>query len=205
MPLNPHPFANRWNHNAHYYPRLAAAIPTDARVVLDVGCGDGTFARYLSLPGRRVIGLELDPSVMPTEPDGVDYVHATAEALPLADGSVDAVTMIMVLHHVDPEHALTEVRRVLRPGGSLALLGYGFSQTPYDFVRDGFDVVQHQIYAITTRRWDPEVRLAEPTLSWADNRRLLESALPGGDYRRLPMWRFEYRWTAPDPVRPRQK
>lgn len=196
MPLNSHPFADRWNHNSHYYPRLAAAIPTDARVVLDVGCGDGTFARYLSEPGRRVLGLELDPSVLPTEPDGVDYVHASAEALPLADGSVDAVTMIMVLHHCDSRRALTEVKRVLRPNGELALLGYGFSQTPYDFLRDGFDVVLHHAYATTTRGGGPDVRLSDPTLSWAGNRRLLESALPGGRYRRLPMWRFEYRWTA---------
>ncbi len=135
--------------------------------------------------------------MLPTEPDGVDYLHASADALPLADGSVDAVTMIMVLHHVEPERALTEVRRVLRPGGTLALLGYGFSQTPYDFLREGFDIVLHHAYSVTVRGGGPDVRLADPTLSWADNRRLLEAALPGGQFRRLPMWRFEYRWTAP--------
>lgn len=195
--LNPHPFADRWNHNSHYYPRLAAAIPADARVVLDVGCGDGTFARYVTRPARRVIGLELDPTVIPTRPDGVDYLRGSAQALPLANNSVDAVTMIMVVHHVDPGQALMEVQRVLRPGGTFALLGYGFSQTPYDFVREGFDIVLHHTYALTTRAGGPDVRLADPTLSWADNRRLLESELPGGRYRRLPMWRFEYCWTAP--------
>ena len=140
--------------------------------------------------------------MLPAEPDGVDYLHASAEALPLANDSVDVLTMIMVLHHVDPGPALTEVRRVLRPGGVLALLGYGFSQTPYDFLREGFDVVLHHTYAVTTRSGGPDVRLADPTLSWADNRRLLESALPDGRYRRLPMWRFEYRWTCPGHRRP---
>ena len=197
MPLNPHPFADRWNHNSHYYPRLAAAIPTDARVVLDVGCGDGTLARYLSRPDRRVIGLDLDLTAVPADPDGVDYVNASVEALPFATSALDAVMLIMVLHHVQPDRALAELRRVLRPGGVLLLLGYGRSVSPYDWLHEAADILAHQVYARTTHRWDPSLRLADPNLSWADNRRLLEEALPGGSYRRLPMWRFEYRWVAP--------
>ena len=195
--LNSHPFASRWNHNSHYYPRVAAAIPAGALVVLDVGCGDGTLARYLRRSTRRVVGVELDPAVLPSEPDGVDYLLASAEALPFASASVDAITMIMVLHHVESAGALVEVRRVLRPGGTFALLGYGFDASPYDWIRSGFDVVLHRTYAITTRAGGPTVRLADPNMSWSHNRTLLEFELPGGRYRRLPLWRFEYLWIAP--------
>lgn len=204
MPVNPHPFANRWNHNTHYYPRIRSALPADAHTVLDVGCGDGTLARYLCRPDRRVVGLDLDGSAFPLESDGVTYVQGSAEALPIADDTVDAVVLVMVLHQVDECRALAEIRRVLRPGGTLVLLGYGSSTTPYDWLRVASDLLVHQVYSQTTRRWDPPVRMADPAHSWAENRRVLEAELPGGRYRRLPMWRFEYRWTVPAKARPQK-
>lgn len=54
-----HPFADRWNHNTHHYPRMRSEIE-GARRVLDVGCGDATFCRYVAeqaLPEAvRVLG-----------------------------------------------------------------------------------------------------------------------------------------------------
>ena len=198
MPLNPHPFADRWNHNpttTHGSPRRSR----DARVVLDVGCGDGTFARYLSLPGRRVIGLERRPVADAPEPDGVDYVQAPRRRFRFADGSVDAVPMIMVLHHVDPESA----GRVPAGAGArwAALLGYGRSRTPFDL----FVTAATSSSSCTPNPCAAGTRpfaWPTPTLTWADNRRLLESELPGGRYRRLPMWRFEYRGVPRFDVRP---
>jgi ubiquinone/menaquinone biosynthesis C-methylase UbiE len=53
---------------------------------------------------------------------GVRYERASAESLPLPDGSVDMVFMSMVLHHFyDPEQALRECHRVLRRGGTVCL------------------------------------------------------------------------------------
>lgn len=52
-------------------------------------------------------------------------MHAAAEALPLADESFDAVMMVSVLHHLaDPATALEEARRVLRPGGRVAVMAF---------------------------------------------------------------------------------
>jgi ubiquinone/menaquinone biosynthesis C-methylase UbiE len=196
VPLDPHPFADRWNHNSHYYPRIRAALPESARTVLDVGCGDGTLARYLASGDRRVIGLDVDAAPLPRKSDGASYVQGSAEALPFADDSLDAIVLVMVLHHVDAPRALAEFRRVLGRGGRLELLGYGRSRTAFDWLGEGGDLLVQQLYAHSMRRWDPPVRMADPTLTWAENRRLLESELPGGRYRRLPMWRFEYSWSA---------
>lgn len=192
-----HPFADRWNHNAHYYPTIEALIPPAAGVVLDVGCGDGTLARYLTSPGRSVLGIDQDVSVLPVERDGIEFVAGTGEALPYAAASVDALTMVMVLHHMDPMRALAEVRRVVRPGGVVIVLGYAASGTSGDRWRSLADVAANQWYGLGKQRWEPRVVVAEPQLTWSQTRGLLERELPGGTYRRVPLWRYLYTWAAP--------
>lgn len=211
----PHPFASRWNHNAHYYPTIDALVPATARTVLDVGCGDGTLAHYLARSGRRaegrpgsrpgdraelrVHGVDPDAAVLPADGGRVSFSQGVAEALPCEDGSVDVVTMVMALHHVDHRRALAEIRRVLRPGGTVVLLGYGRNSTAGDRLREVVDVVAHRRNARGTTEWQPPVAVAEPDLSWTEIRRRLAAELPGGRYRRLPMWRYLYTWTSAGP------
>jgi SAM-dependent methyltransferase len=52
----------------------------------------------------------------------VEVLDGTAEAIPLADGAVDAVTVAQAFHWFDADRALAEIRRVMRPGGGVALL-----------------------------------------------------------------------------------
>ena len=55
--------------------------------------------------------------------DNVELHRATLESLPLDDASLDAATLILVLHHLpDPDKAVREVARVLRPGGRLLVV-----------------------------------------------------------------------------------
>lgn len=56
--LGEHPFASRWNHNTYYFPRLASRVPSSAARLLDVGCGEGTFCRFLANDQRVVVGVE---------------------------------------------------------------------------------------------------------------------------------------------------
>jgi SAM-dependent methyltransferase len=91
---------------------------------------------------------------------------------------------------------LAEVRRVLRPGGVAHLLGYGRSAGPLDALAELRDVLAHRWYRRRTVAWDAGIAVAGPTLTWAENRRLLRRELPGGRYRRLALWRFRYVWRA---------
>jgi SAM-dependent methyltransferase len=88
--------------------------------IVDVGCGNGT---YLAELGRRqhrgpVVGLDLSPAMARRSAAHGSTAVADAQALPLADHSVDAVLSLHMLYHVpDIERAIAELRRVLRPGG----------------------------------------------------------------------------------------
>lgn len=90
---------------------LASWMPagTDEDTVLDLGCGTRRFERLLAMTGMSYLSLD----VAGDEPD----LLGTAEALPLADDSVDFVFALAVLPHVrHPGLACREVRRVLKPG-----------------------------------------------------------------------------------------
>ncbi|MFJ8229976.1 class I SAM-dependent methyltransferase [Streptomyces sp. NPDC094448] len=109
---------------------LAAALgPAAVRpaVVLDVGCGDGTAAATAAplLAGHRVIGVDWSQDALRrarTRLTDVVRGELSDGRLPFRSGAADAVLFSEVVEHlVDPDSALDELRRVLRPGGHLML------------------------------------------------------------------------------------
>lgn len=95
--------------------RLARVAPGAA--VLDIGCRDGGLKRYLP-PDVRYQGMDITPEF--AAPDIV--IRDVSDGIPFPDASFDHVFLIEVLEHVpNPWGALTEIHRVLRPGGVLAL------------------------------------------------------------------------------------
>ena len=100
-------------------------LPPGARNVLDLGAGTGKLTTRLVERGLDVVAvdpiaemLEVLSGSLPATP----ALLGTAEEIPLADDSVDAVLVAQAWHWVDPQRAIPEVARVLRPGGRLGLV-----------------------------------------------------------------------------------
>lgn len=95
------------------------------RTVMDLAAGTGKLTRLLLATGATVIAVEplaAMREVLAEQVPDARILEGTAEAIPLADGSLDAVTVAQAFHWFDGEAALTEIARVLRPGGHLALV-----------------------------------------------------------------------------------
>ena len=93
--------------------------------VLDIGAGTGKLTRVLVAAGASVVASEPSASMRTTFADvlpGTPQVGATAEQLPFADNSFDAVTVAQAFHWFDAPRALAEFARIHRSDGSLALM-----------------------------------------------------------------------------------
>jgi 2-polyprenyl-6-hydroxyphenyl methylase/3-demethylubiquinone-9 3-methyltransferase len=101
---------------------LDAMRPLAGQRVLDLGCGKGRFARRLADAGAQVVGLDLS-SAMLAEAWGLKCIRGSARRLPIASGAFDAVAAVELFEHLpDLDGVLAEARRVLRPGGVLAIV-----------------------------------------------------------------------------------
>jgi SAM-dependent methyltransferase len=103
---------------------LAALTPGPCRRLLDLGCGKGRFAAHLQDRGAEVVGLDLSAAML-ARAGGLSRVRGSARRLPFAAESFDGVLAVEVLQHVAPrglDAVLAELRRVLRPGGTVAII-----------------------------------------------------------------------------------
>ena len=101
-------------------------LPPEATVV-DVGCGAARAVAELADHAAYAIGVDLDPAMLAAARrrfPGIDVRAADVAELPLGDGQVHGYRADKVYHVLpDPHAALAEARRVLVPGGRIALLG----------------------------------------------------------------------------------
>lgn len=106
------------------------AVPGDAHLVLDLATGSGVSLPGLKRPGRTVLGIDVSFAMLEVAQDtygGPGWAPrlacADGFALPLRGGALDAVTIAFGIRNFRPRvSALAEIRRVLRPGGTLVVL-----------------------------------------------------------------------------------
>ena len=106
--------------------------------VLEIGIGSGLNLPLYGPATRTVVGLEPSPELLRMARERgaraavpVEFLEASAETIPLDDHSVDTVVTTWTLCSIpDAPHALTEMRRVLKPGGALLFVEHGRAPEP---------------------------------------------------------------------------
>ena len=112
-----------------------------AETVVDYGAGTGTYTVAVAeaVPHGRVIAVEALPrlaemlrdKITPELAERLEIVETDANVVPAADAVADRVLMVDVLHHLyDEPGALTEVVRLLRPGGLFVVVDWGDRERP---------------------------------------------------------------------------
>jgi SAM-dependent methyltransferase len=194
--------AVRWNHNIYYHPVILAALPPECRKVLEVGCGEGFLARDLSAIVGQVTAIDRDaPTIERAQRDAagnITYVLDDFMAHPFQSGSFDAVVSIATIHHIGAAAALSKMRELVRPGGTLAVVGLARSRRPVDFVFDIAGVVSTRVHKLAKPYWETRApKVWPPPETYHQIRQVAQALLPGVRYRRRVFFRYSLVWTKP--------
>ena len=151
-----------------------AGRPLSQLVVLDAGCGTGSYGMELAKWVKRVEGVDASPEMIEQGKRKAETAEVPAsklslstadiDELPFEDGRFDCVTVNQVLHHIDddksagyPRHAevLRELGRVTRPGGTLVINLCSHEQVLYgwwyrELFPDAFERLRERLIPITT-------------------------------------------------------
>jgi demethylmenaquinone methyltransferase/2-methoxy-6-polyprenyl-1,4-benzoquinol methylase len=160
--------------------RQAAARATGlagGEVAVDVACGTGALTRELQAlaPGAVVVGMDFSQGMLvraqPAGGERLRLAAGDAVALPLADASVDVVTIAFGLRNLpEPGRGLLELRRVLRPGGRLVVCEFSHPVVPG--FREVYRRYLTRLIPVAARRLtsDPEAYqyLARSIGAWPD-------------------------------------
>jgi SAM-dependent methyltransferase len=133
-------------------------LQKDARNVLDLGAGTGKLTVRLVERGLDVIAVDPIPEMLEVLSHSLPDVPAllgSAEEIPLPDDSVDSVLVAQAWHWFDPERAIKEVARVLRPGGRLGLV-WNTRDERLGWVKDLGSIVGHEEDPFSRRVTLPE-------------------------------------------------
>jgi ubiquinone/menaquinone biosynthesis C-methylase UbiE len=139
----------------------------DTAQLLDVACGTGRFLREVkaNYPRLHVTGLDLSPHYLGVARrelapwSRARLVEGAAEAMPFADAEFDVVTCVYLFHELPPRirrEAVAEIRRVLKPGGTLIFVDslQTGDEPDYDTMLDVFPLAFHEPYYASYLRED---------------------------------------------------
>jgi len=164
--------------------RAVGAQPGET--VLDLAAGTGTSTEPFAEAGARVVACDLSIGMLQVgrhrRPD-LAFVAGDALALPFADGSFDAVTISFGLRNVpDVATALTELRRVTRPGGRLVICEFSTPTfAPLRAVYNGYLRTALPVAArVVASQQEAYGYLAESILDWPDQASLATAVQSAG-------------------------
>ncbi|MBO0790858.1 MAG: methyltransferase domain-containing protein [Ktedonobacteraceae bacterium] len=193
----------RYNHNEHYRNLLLRQIPSHCQNALDIGCGDGGFARLLAdrFDGT-VTGIDSDRAMVEraqteTGNQSIHFIEADFMRYSFDEEQFDFITATASLHHMPFAQALEKITSLLRPGGVLAVLGLFREVSLADTAVSVVAAPVNTFYALT-RGWSSSGAPVKPAnMSLREIHKTVSIHLPGARLRRLLLWRYLLTWQKP--------
>ncbi|MDA3647766.1 class I SAM-dependent methyltransferase [Saccharopolyspora indica] len=194
-----------WDHNAHYHSWLLRKLPQRSARALDVGCGTGAFARELAERAEHVDAVDVSPEMIErasgAPASNVRWLCGDLLDLSLDASGYDAVTAISSLHHMPLRPALRRLAELVRPGGTLAVVGHYRKQTPTDFALDAVTLPANAaVGAYKAARGragkphDEGMPVKDPANTLLEIRTAAAEILPGAVVHRRLFWRYTLLW-----------
>ena len=192
-----------WNHNTHYHDVVLRVIPPSCGLALDVGCGRGGFAQKMARRCQRVVGIDAEPECLvfaranSRELPNLTFIEGDVLTQPFPENSFDFVAAVASLHHLQTRRALERFGRLLRSGGTLAVIGLYRHDTVLDYA---IGCVALPI-SWTIRRLRGAAVFGAPVCDPVETLRTIRDAcdatLPGGAFRRRLFFRYSFIWRKP--------
>ncbi|WP_124713098.1 class I SAM-dependent methyltransferase [Mycolicibacterium nivoides] len=205
-----HNFNSRhpWSHNDHFHGWILANLPAHRGTAIDIGCGQGELVAQLATRFAQVRGTDLDAGMRAEAVQrcaGLANVTIADTQLTELDGPVDLITMIAVLHHLDAEQALIDIKRLLNPGGRFLAVGLAAPASIRDTAWDLASAVTNPLIGLIKHPRParggpvpPPFPVRDPRLSFDELHAVVRDIMPGAEMRRRLAFRHTIAWTKPN-------
>lgn len=204
-----HAFNSRhpWSHNDHFHRWILSNLPRHRDMAIDVGCGQGGLVAQLADRFTHVRGTDRDPGMRAQAARrcaALSNVTIDDSQLDQLDGPVDLVTTVAVLHHLDIEQALTQIKRLLAPGGRFLAVGLAAPVSIRDTAWDLASAVTNPLIGLVKHPrpvpggpQPPPFPVRDPELSFDELQAIVDRVMPGATMRRRLAFRHTICWTKP--------
>ncbi|MEU6481078.1 class I SAM-dependent methyltransferase [Streptomyces sp. NPDC047017] len=193
-----------WNTNVARHPGILRSVPEGCRDALDVGCGDGLLARKLAGRAKRVTGIDKSPDMIACAREAaagdpqLTFVEGDFLTAELGCAEYDFVCSVTTIHHMDYEAALVRMRELLRPGGTLVVVGLAREASVTERAALIVAAPIVRITKVLRRAHGPQgMPVADPQMSYGQVRAAARRLLSGVRYRRHVLRRYSLTWEKP--------
>jgi ubiquinone/menaquinone biosynthesis C-methylase UbiE len=192
-----------WNRNNHYHRVVLQAVPGGCRRALDVGCGTGLLARRLTDRCGEVVAIDAHAGTLTRaraatrSGSPITFVRGDVLTHAFDDCSFDFISAVAVLHHLPLEAALERLKRLLRPGGVVVVIGLYRVETFEDYAWMAAGMVSSLAIRSVRRYTAVSAPMKDPVESLEEIRGVCDVVLPGCVLRRELLLRYSLVWQKP--------